>query len=329
MLNLRILSQLLLLVFCFISCHLHTAEKSKYSGTHIDIDILSDVALVTLDTHHHYNTKPTPTEPSPTEPSPKAIHLPGSVKHIQIIYHCSCSHDTALVHYSYRLQSSTYDLLGNLWPVNEDRLSTGNRNHILYRGLEAGKYQLTIAYGPGKKEIFTFFIQRTFTATPWFYLLLFVLGLMVAAAAIFARKRWDGEKVMLPIWSDEGRYKTFKLSNRQSGRHLKKLLQLMDREKPYLDSEITLQALAEKIDINKEALSQVINRELHLNFNAFINKYRIEEAKRKLKDPKENQYVILKIALDVGFSSKSSFNAVFRNIAGMSPSEYRKQYQKE
>jgi AraC-like DNA-binding protein len=103
----------------------------------------------------------------------------------------------------------------------------------------------------------------------------------------------------------------------------------MERDKPYLSPELTMPELARKVGISKEMLSQVINRELHLNFNAFLNRYRVEEAKRKLKDPRENQFVILKIALDVGFNSKSSFNAVFKKTTGMSPSDYRKRYQEK
>lgn len=103
----------------------------------------------------------------------------------------------------------------------------------------------------------------------------------------------------------------------------------MEIKKPYLDTDITLPKLAERLDTSKEVLSQVINRELNLNFNTFLNRYRVEEAKKKLRDPKENQFVILKIALDVEFNSKSSFNAVFKKMTGMSPSQYRETYQKE
>ena len=66
-----------------------------------------------------------------------------------------------------------------------------------------------------------------------------------------------------------------------------------------------------------------------MNFNQFLNKYRIEEAKKRLKDPEENQFVVLKIAYDVGFNSKSTFNTAFKKFTGMSPSQYRETYQEK
>jgi YesN/AraC family two-component response regulator len=101
----------------------------------------------------------------------------------------------------------------------------------------------------------------------------------------------------------------------------------MAEEKPYLDPELSLQTLAKRMEITKEDLSQVINEQLDRNFKNFINEYRIEEAKKKLLDPKEDQFVLMKIAFDVGFNSKSVFNASFKKFTGMSPSQYRKKHQ--
>ena len=64
-------------------------------------------------------------------------------------------------------------------------------------------------------------------------------------------------------------------------------------------------------------------KHLILTCNQFLNKYRIKEAKERLKDPKESQYVVFKIALDVGFNSKSTFNTAFKKFTGMNPSQYR------
>ena len=101
----------------------------------------------------------------------------------------------------------------------------------------------------------------------------------------------------------------------------------MTEEKPYLDPELSLQKLAHRLGITKEDLSQIINERLDCNFKNFINEYRIREAKEKLLDPKENEFVLMKIAFDVGFNSKSVFNASFKKFTGMSPSQYRKKHQ--
>ena len=107
-----------------------------------------------------------------------------------------------------------------------------------------------------------------------------------------------------------------------------RLLELMDAEKPYLNEEISLDSLAEKMQIPKKHLSQVINEQLNQNFKNFINRYRVEAAKIKLLDPKEKDFVLLKIAFDVGFNSKSVFNAAFKKFVKMSPSAYRRKYYK-
>jgi AraC-like DNA-binding protein len=115
---------------------------------------------------------------------------------------------------------------------------------------------------------------------------------------------------------DIDRYQTSLLNEKKSKKYLKSLIKLMEKEKPHLDPNMTLQKLSKRIGISKEELSRIINQELFINFNQFLNKYRIKEAKEKLKDTKENQYVILKIAYDVGFNSKSAFNTAFKKNTG-------------
>lgn len=83
----------------------------------------------------------------------------------------------------------------------------------------------------------------------------------------------------------------------------------------------------EKLVVDDQTFfSQTVNQCFYMNFNQFLNKYRIEEAKERLKDPKESQYVVFKIALDVGFNSKSTFNTAFKKFTGMNPSQYREKY---
>jgi AraC-like DNA-binding protein len=70
-------------------------------------------------------------------------------------------------------------------------------------------------------------------------------------------------------------------------------------------------------------LSQVINEQYELNFNDFINRYRVDEAKGKLLDPAAKEFKLLRIAFEVGFNSKSVFNRAFKKNTGLSPSEFR------
>ncbi|MDA3847140.1 MAG: helix-turn-helix domain-containing protein [Vallitaleaceae bacterium] len=96
----------------------------------------------------------------------------------------------------------------------------------------------------------------------------------------------------------------------------------MAKNKPYLNSEITLSDLSAKLIMNRNELSSLINQHFGINFSAYINKYRVEEAKELLA--RTGSLNVLEIGYESGFSSKSSFNAAFKKFTGLTPSEYRK-----
>ena len=119
------------------------------------------------------------------------------------------------------------------------------------------------------------------------------------------------------------KYEKSLLTPERAERYLNRLLQLMDTERPFTDGDLTIQKLADKLSIPAPHLSQTINERLGKTFPDFINSYRIEEAKKKLLDPALTHLSILGIAEEVGFNSKSSFNAVFKKHTDMTPSEFR------
>lgn len=102
-----------------------------------------------------------------------------------------------------------------------------------------------------------------------------------------------------------------------------KLLNHMDYEKPFTDQELSIGKLAKQLSVPAEYLSHVINSCFGKNFFDFINTYRIEEFKRQLQNPDNQNYKIIGIAYDCGFNSKATFNRVFKNHAGLTPSQYK------
>ncbi|MGQ7946919.1 helix-turn-helix domain-containing protein [Flavobacterium sp. WC2509] len=102
------------------------------------------------------------------------------------------------------------------------------------------------------------------------------------------------------------------------------LLQLMQTEKPFLDCELSLIKLASKLNITSHQLSYAINSGFHENFYQFVNRYRIEEAKKLLSTPEMNYLNLLGIAFEVGFNSKTVFNTTFKKVTGKTPSEFKK-----
>ena len=91
----------------------------------------------------------------------------------------------------------------------------------------------------------------------------------------------------------------------------------------YMDPDITLDKLAESLKILPRDLSSLINRHFGINFYEFINRYRIEEAKRMLTSEKYRATTITDIYLKVGFNSKSVFYTFFKKLEGMTPSQCR------
>lgn len=107
--------------------------------------------------------------------------------------------------------------------------------------------------------------------------------------------------------------------------YVAKLKHFMTTQKPYLDANISLPELANKLDIPSHHLSRVINEQFDVNFFDFINQYRIEEVKTRIGNPEYENLSLLGIAFDCGFNTKSAFNRVFKKMTGFTPSEFRKQ----
>ncbi|MBN3036645.1 MAG: AraC family transcriptional regulator [Bacteroidales bacterium] len=101
------------------------------------------------------------------------------------------------------------------------------------------------------------------------------------------------------------------------------LLEIMERDKPFTDPELTIRKLSEISGIPVHTLSSVLNNHLNTNFFQFINRYRVEDVKKRIIDPRNKQYTLLGLALESGFSSKSSFNRIFKEMTGKTPSEFK------
>ncbi len=103
-----------------------------------------------------------------------------------------------------------------------------------------------------------------------------------------------------------------------------RLIHAMLEEKLYLVPDINLTGLAKKMKVNKSELSAFINKKMDKNFNQYINGYRVEAFKEAIENGENKNLSLLGIALNVGFSSKATFNRVFKQMEGMTPKEYLK-----
>ncbi len=114
------------------------------------------------------------------------------------------------------------------------------------------------------------------------------------------------------------------LSNEEAEKLRLRLGRLMKEEKPYLIDDLTLGVLASAISTTDKKLSTVLNQYMNISFYDYVNSFRVSEIIEAMKDQSKNHLTLLGVAYDCGFKSKSSFNRVFKNITGHSPSVYKK-----
>jgi len=105
---------------------------------------------------------------------------------------------------------------------------------------------------------------------------------------------------------------------------VKRLLHLMQEQRVYVRSRLSIDDLSAALDLPKRYLSYIITSKLNTTTIAFINTYRVQEVMRKMKDPQVQHKTLVALAMEAGFNSKSTFNQVFKMQTGMTPSEYLK-----
>jgi len=121
-------------------------------------------------------------------------------------------------------------------------------------------------------------------------------------------------------------YHPKKLEVKKSGNEQEikqKILDLMTGEKPFLNQDLTLPEFSRMLFLSPVIVSRVINQEFQSNFSDFVNKYRVEEAKKLLMDQRYNHYKVEAIGQEAGFNNKVNFNRVFKKCTGMSPSKLK------
>jgi AraC-like DNA-binding protein len=108
-------------------------------------------------------------------------------------------------------------------------------------------------------------------------------------------------------------------------RQLSQLQACMANKKPYQEAALKLDELAAMLSMPAKTLSTLINQHYQENFSDFINRHRVEEAKRLLRDPEWHSKTVLDVAIEAGFNSKSSFNRAFKRFCEHTPLSYRRQ----
>lgn len=155
-----------------------------------------------------------------------------------------------------------------------------------------------------------------FTSVAWIYAFAYFA---ITHSDIFERSK----KVAYAFESKDEK-KAYKISDNYEELMEKRLNNAIEKDKPYLNEQLTMPELADSIKVPGYLLSRYINKAYGKNFVTFINDLRIEVVKEKLKDQKMKNVSILEIAFQSGFRTKSAFNSYFKKSVGMTPSDYRR-----
>lgn len=175
--------------------------------------------------------------------------------------------------------------------------------------------------------VFTLFLQFQLHSI-YVYLILYIL-LAVAIYSTywiglhaFAKTRTRIEMIPLHIVPEKSNVYS-KLSQSELDSYAQGLNRLMQNEKLYLHETLTLRMLAQRLDIEPNLVSHVLNNVIHKSFHDYVNEFRIEEVKRKIDDPAFRHIKIVELAYESGFNSKATFNRVFKKLTGKSPSDFK------
>lgn len=164
------------------------------------------------------------------------------------------------------------------------------------------------------------FLGATIYFTISIIVILLSMGILVGRL-IF--KALDQQSPILPQ-SPEKKYPGSDLTESEASGIQSKILKALKKDELYLDPELSLNHLSEKIGIGKRRVSQVINERMGKSFFDLVNTHRIEKAKQIFKESKDAKLTVLEVMYEVGFNSKSSFNTQFKNKTGLTPSEFLK-----
>ena len=168
------------------------------------------------------------------------------------------------------------------------------------------------------------FVPAIIPLTHFGYLfLVFYLGYFsMRQQEIYPYKQKDVEEIREIIEEGTKNTRIQRFSEEELVSAKRKLLQVVESEKVFLDPNLGLPQLAAKVHMSTHDLSFLINEGFGENFFQFINRYRVEEAKVLLKSSKHKHLNILGIAYESGFRSKSTFNTTFKKLTGLSPSQF-------
>ena len=116
--------------------------------------------------------------------------------------------------------------------------------------------------------------------------------------------------------------------NGNEQKYAEKIIKIFNNEKIYLNEKLAVKDVAKKMELTNQQLSYMMNRQLGITFLDFVNTYRVKEIQKKIQQGNHQTKTLFGLALESGFNSKASFNRIFKDHTGFSPSAYAKSLKK-
>ncbi len=175
-----------------------------------------------------------------------------------------------------------------------------------------------------------YFVVRLFLGLLNFFILLFLLfrpdilyGLYPYAVPQDMARNGQAEETLVSDQPESKEHSSSILSEDQQELYAEHIERYINGERPYLRNGFSLNEMAEELDIPRHHLSACINDYYGVNFNDFVNKYRIRYLQEKIDPALWDRLTLEGIGREAGFNARSTFYNAFKKFAGMTPSEFR------
>lgn len=157
----------------------------------------------------------------------------------------------------------------------------------------------------------------------WVYANILIYVALTIFLYLLSFNAYKQPEIKTNINKQEDSYQKSGLSDEKADEHLQTIIGKMETEKLYLNPKLSLSELSNNTGITTHNISEIINKKLEQNFYDFVNKYRVEEVKRLIKNDESVNFNLLAHAFEAGFASKSAFNSAFKKFTGTTPSKFR------
>lgn len=179
----------------------------------------------------------------------------------------------------------------------------------------------------GSSHVTTF----TVTVYPSIWAIIELLAIIIAIIILWRfikNRQITDDSAAIETTTDEmtesGKYSRIKMDKDESEIIFKRLTDYIEREKPYLNPAVKLSDISKAVDCSTIKLSQLLNMYANQNYYDYINRYRLEEFKRRVADPAYARYTLTALSEQCGFK-KSAFYSTFKKEMGITPAEYMHQ----